>query len=157
MRTSTAAATRALAEEEFVQIELVNDLRNRVRKLSFDGYPGTSPVTKELLANWWSPERERRLFFCQLEAAETIIFLLETPAHLRQGLAIPGDQPNDSDSLTRGYKGLLRYACKMATGSGKTIVMAMLIAWSVINKSLNRHDGRFSHAVVLVRPTLTIK
>jgi type III restriction enzyme len=52
---------------------------------------------------------------------------------------------------------LTRYACKMATGSGKTVVMGMVIAWQVLNKLANPKDRRFSHAVLLVCPNLTIR
>ena len=52
---------------------------------------------------------------------------------------------------------LRRYFCKMATGSGKTVVMAMITAWSVLNKVYNRQDKRFSDAILVVCPNLTVK
>src|SRR5439155_20424065 len=52
---------------------------------------------------------------------------------------------------------LIRYCCKMATGSGKTIVMAMIGAWSVLNRVQNRQDTRFSDAVLILCPNLTVK
>jgi type III restriction enzyme len=60
------------------------------------GYPGATAVTDELLRHWSRPEREgnSRLFFCQREAAETVIFLTEARADLRQGLTIPRDEPS---------------------------------------------------------------
>ena len=99
----------------------------------------------------------RRLFFCQLEAAETIIWLTEAPPSERQGIEVPADVPFDEKSVGAGFGPLQRYCCKMATGSGKTVVMAMLIAWSVLNKVQNRQDKRFSDAVLAVCPNLTIK
>jgi type III restriction enzyme len=63
------------------------------------------------------------LFFCQLEAMETLIWLTEAPAAERVGVAIPSDG-----------SAFQRLCCKMATGSGKTVVMAMLVAWQVLNK-----------------------
>src|SRR5207247_5689357 len=56
-----------------------------------------------------------------------------------------------------GYTGFQRYACKMATGSGKTTVMGMLAAWSILNKLNSRSDNRFSDAVLVVCPNVTIR
>ncbi len=97
------------------------------------------------------------MFFCQLEAVETVIWLVEAPESEKQGIIIPGDAPNDPESIAKHYEELRRLGCKMATGSGKTLVMAMLIAWSVLNKVTNKHDRRFSDAVLVVCPNLTVK
>lgn len=156
-RPRTRPTLGAVAEEEFVELKTVNEIRKRVKEWGESGYQGATRITKELLEHWNNPERERKLFFCQREAAETIIWLIEAPPHLKQGIEIPLDEPIDPKSLEKGYKALRRYACKMATGSGKTVVMAMLIAWSVINKSANPKDSRFSDAVLIVCPNLTIK
>ena len=73
-----------------------------------------------------------------------------------QGIAVPRDEPSD-DRKSEGYSGFLRYACKMATGSGKTTVMGMLAAWSILNKVNDRSDGRFSDVVLVVCPNVTIR
>jgi len=132
-------------EEEFVPLDLVNLIRERVMAWRGRDYSGVSSITRQLLNHWNDPERERRLFFCQREAAETLIWLVEAPPAEKQGISIPKD-----NSLTR-------YACKMATGSGKTVVMGMVIAWQVLNKLTNPQDRRFSDAVLLVCPNLTIR
>ena len=120
------------------------------------GYPGVSRTTLELL-QWWRREgRKQRLFFAQLEAADTIIFLKEARADLRQGIEIPRDEPSD-DKKEQGYSGFTRYACKMATGGGKTTVMAMLAAWSILNKLADRSDSRFSDVVFIACPNVTIR
>ena len=126
-------------------MELVNTVRERVRYWRKQDYPGATPITRQLLNYWNNPERERKLFFCQLEATETLIWLVEALPSEKQGITIPKD-----NSLTR-------YACKMATGSGKTVVMGMVIAWHVLNKLANPQDRRFSDAVLLVCPNLTIR
>ena len=59
--------------------------------------------------------------------------------------------------MPEGVEAFRRYACKMATGSGKTTVMGMLIAWSILNKVAARGDARFSDVVLVVCPNLTIK
>jgi len=132
-------------EEEFVPLEIVNTIRERVSQWRQRGYPGTTAITRQLLAHWNNPNRERKLFFCQIEAAETLIWLNEAPPAEKQGIAIEKDN------------GLTRYAMKMATGSGKTVVMGMVIAWQVLNKLANPQDRRFSDAVLLVCPNLTIR
>lgn len=146
-----------LAEEQFVQLELVNTIRHRVGEWCRAGYPGATPITRQLLAYWSRPDRERKLFFCQREAAETVIWLTEVYATQRRGLRIPKDQPLDEASLHKDYKPLIRFGLKMATGAGKTVVMAMLIAWSVLNKVHNPQDPRFSDAILVLCPNLTVR
>ena len=132
----------------FVEIALVNQIRERVKAWREAGYPGVTSVTKRLLEYWTDPEEfeARRFFFCQLEAAETLIWLTEAPAADRVGIEVPSDG------------GAFRRVCsKMATGSGKTVVMAMLIAWQVLNKVAYRQDTRFSKNVLVIAPGLTVR
>jgi type III restriction enzyme len=145
LRPRTRGPQTSLLEEEFVPLEQVNTIRERVKAWRERGYPGVTPITRQLLNHWNNPERERKLFFCQREAAETIIWLVEASPAEKQGIVIPKDS------------GLTRYACKMATGSGKTVVMGMVIAWQVLNKLADPRDRRFSDAVLIVCPNLTIR
>jgi hypothetical protein len=76
-RARTRAGERQLpmlADEQFEELTVVNQVRAQVRQWRAAGYPGATPVTRQLLAHWTQPEREQRLFFCQLEVAETIIW-----------------------------------------------------------------------------------
>ena len=130
----------------FVEIPLVNQIRPRVRSWREADYPGVTSITKRLLDHWRDPEREQRLFFCQLEAIETLIWLTEAPPAERVGIEIPSDGGD-----------FVRQCCKMATGSGKTVVMAMAIAWHILNKVANPQDARFSKHVLVVAPGLTVK
>src|SRR5580700_4757867 len=139
------------------ELALVNLIRERVADWQKQGYPGTTRTTLELM-QWWTREgRERRLFFAQIEAAMSVIFLKEARADFLQGISIPRDEPSDDRKEKDGYSGFERYACKMATGSGKTTVMGMLAAWSILNKLNNRSDARFSDAVLVVCPNVTIR
>jgi type III restriction enzyme len=139
-----------------VELKLVNLVRERVKAWQTEGCPGVTRTTLELL-QWWHREgRERRLFFAQLEAAETVIFLREARQDFLQGINIPRDEPSD-ERKKDGYTGFPRYGCKMATGSGKTTVMGMLAAWSILNKVNNRSDGRFSDVALVVCPNVTIR
>ncbi|HEV3005031.1 MAG TPA: hypothetical protein VGX78_11250, partial [Pirellulales bacterium] len=139
-----------------IELLLVSRIRRQVSAWRSEGYPGASRTTLDLIA-WWRREgRNSRLFFAQLEAAETIIFLVEARADFRQGLAIPREALS-AEKQAEGYRGFQRYACKMATGSGKTTVMAMLAAWSILNKVNDRGDARFSDVVLVVCPNVTIR
>ena len=110
------------------ELALVNLIRERVADWQKQGYPGTSRTTLELI-QWWTREgREKRLFFAQIESATSVIFLKEARADFLQGISIPRDEPSDDRKEKDGYTGFERYACKMATGSGKTTVMGMLAA-----------------------------
>ena len=131
----------------FIEIPLVNQIRLRINDWRQVGYPGISGVTKRLLEHWHDQnERENPFFFCQLEAIETLIWLTEAPASEKVGIDIASDGGAFS-----------RLCSKMATGTGKTVVMAMLIAWQVLNKVTYPQDKRFSKNVFIVAPGLTIK
>jgi type III restriction enzyme len=92
-----------LADEHFVELAVVNGIREQVRGWRERGYPGVTHVTKRLLEHWTRDGRERQLFFCQCEAVETIIWLVETEAGRRMERGIPADLPADPDSVERGY------------------------------------------------------
>ncbi len=130
----------------FIELPLVNQIRERVDKWREAGYHGITSVTKELLEHWKNPDREMKLFFCQLEAMETLIWLVEAPESEKQGIEISGDGSP-----------FQRLCSKMATGSGKTIVMAMLIAWQIINKVTYPKETKFSKNVLVIAPGLTVK
>jgi len=69
----------------FYELHLVNRIRERVGAWRQNGYPGVTGVTKQLLTFWHhNPQREKRLFFCQLEAIETLIWLAEASPADRQ-------------------------------------------------------------------------
>jgi type III restriction enzyme len=120
----------------FVPLELPNRIRSRVTAWRDAGYPGVTGITERLLQHWRDPEPsegQRRFFFCQLEAIETLIWLAEAPPGDLQSVEIRGDGGP-----------FPRLCAKMATGSGKTLVMAMVIAWHVLNRVANPQDKRFS-------------
>ena len=132
----------------FREIPLVNRIRERVKAWRANGHPGVTGITKRLLEHWNDPEEfeSRRFFFCQLEAVETLIWLAEAPPSERVGIDIPSDGG-----------ALKRHCAKMATGSGKTVVMAMVIAWHVLNKVANTRDARFAKNILVVAPGLTVR
>lgn len=173
-----------IKEENQDDLPLINALRKDVRRWRESGYRGASQVTKDLL-NWWIREdRPRRLFFCQREAVETVIYLLELaiPSRLQASgfktfevdgenvsLLLKGEKPkfdNLGDDFfprlidpasDQNLLALRRLGCKMATGSGKTIVMAMLISWAFCNRGRNPSSTNFPNAVLVCAPNLTVK
>ena len=113
------------------------------------GQWGVTPETQRLLEHWRDPSRERKLFFCQREAVETLIYLSEVaPKRFRKQI---------EDANAEANPGLYRLACKMATGSGKTIVMGMIIAWHAVNKARRPKARMFSDAFLIVAPGITIR
>ncbi|MBK6530816.1 MAG: DEAD/DEAH box helicase family protein [Deltaproteobacteria bacterium] len=157
-RDPKAPAERYRDQEEGLAIELllVNRIRRQLDVWRAADYDGVTRTTLELLRHWRREGRRQRLFFAQLEAAETVIFLVEAEARFRQGVEVPLDDPGEAKRAA-GDKLLRRYACKMATGAGKTTVMAMLAAWSILNKLDSPDDARFSDAVLVVCPNVTIR
>ncbi|NDK17112.1 MAG: DEAD/DEAH box helicase family protein, partial [Armatimonadetes bacterium] len=175
---------RLFAEEQRDDLPLVNALRDDVRRWREAGYRGAEAVTRELLNHWSRADLPRRLFFCQREAVETIIYLAEmrmsgrssrtgfqrfalTDDDLRRLLArekpaLPGGSQEFFPTLIdrpamEALLPLTRLGCKMATGSGKTVVMAMLIAWAFCNRGRNRNSTQFPDAVLICCPNLTVK
>lgn len=133
------------------ELELVNLIRERLTHWRAGGHPGATRTTLDLIQHWRRDGRKQRLFFAQLEAAETVIFLQEARSDLLQGIDLP------PELVPEGVQAFRRYASKMATGSGKTTVMGMLAAWSILNKVAARGDARFSDVVLVICPNLTIR
>ncbi len=117
------------------------------------GYPDVTRTTARLLQYWNEPEREKKLFFCQVEAVETAIYITE--AARKRGDAWIENEIREANDLSN--PGLFRLALKMATGSGKTVVMGMLIAWHALNKLADSKDPRFSDTFLIVTPGITIR
>ena len=142
-----------------IELKLVNRIRARLagwRPLALKGEAGVTRTTMELMRHWRRDGRLHRLFFAQIEAAETNIFLNEARADFLQGIDVPYDEPGE-EAKAAGMRAFRRYACKMATGTGKTTVMGMLAAWSILNKVADRGDARYSDAVLIVCPNVTIR
>ncbi len=132
---------------------LINQIRERVSLWRGTGYPWTTRTTARLLEHWNVIDgRVQPLFFCQREAIETAIYLAE---------AAPRDHAFFVSTLAQYAnalnQGLFRVALKMATGTGKTVVMSLLIVWQTVNKARNPSDARFTDQFLVVTPGITIK
>ena len=146
-----AGARQASFDDQSNELTLVNIIRNAVADWRTKGYPNVTNATGRLLKHWRSDQTEPKLFFAQLEAIETLIYLCEVAAsrsHAWEQLAKANQEYND---------GLRRLAIKMATGTGKTAVMALTIIWQSVNHTLNPKDSKFTNKFVVVTPGTTIR
>jgi len=132
---------------------LINDVRRQVELWRARNYPGVTAISRKLMQYWADTSRDNRVLFCQREAAETAIYLAESAG--RHGE--PDFRTRISEQNVLHNEGLPRVALKMATGSGKTVVMAMLVAWQTINKTFSPQDVRFAKRFLVVTPGITIR
>jgi type III restriction enzyme len=149
MRLSTA-------EQQYQATSNVERVRRKIdewRKLPESQWRVT-PETARLLRYWRAGNGTPRPFFCQVEAVETAIWLTEVAPQDKDGKEILELLGNASREANPG---LLRVALKLATGAGKTTVMAMLIAWQTINAVRHPNSPRFTRGFLLVTPGLTIR
>lgn len=137
----------------------INDLRGYVdvwRKLPNPSDWLVSPETQRLLQHWRSHQFQSvRPFFCQVEAVETVIWLTEVAP--RRGKSEKGFLEHLASANAEANPGLTRLALKLATGAGKTTVMAMLIAWQTINAARRPSSSQFTRGFLIVAPGLTIR
>lgn len=140
-------------QDRLKENDTINRIRAQVRKWRMGGYVHVTNTTKKLLQYWQREGRERRLFFCQIEAIETAIYLTEVAKSYGDGW-IEEDLVRENNAANHD---VYRIAFKMATGSGKTLVMAMLIAWHTLNKFANPQDSRFGDTFLVVTPGITIR
>jgi len=137
---------------------LINEVRHEIdtwRKLPKSAW-GVTAETARLLEHWRHYEFNGvRPFFCQIEAVETMIWLTEVagPKH-RTGSRILKHLENANGEANPE---LFRIALKLATGAGKTTVMAMLIAWQTVNAVRSPGSRKFTRGFLIVTPGLTIR
>ena len=145
-------------EQQYDPTSIINEVRRTVdvwRSLPNPNQWQVTPETARLLQHWRHHKfSDIRPFFCQLEAAETAIWLIEVAPQSRNGKRV-------LDHLVSANKDanpeLLRIALKLATGAGKTTVMAMLIAWQTVNAVRHEASKNFTRGFLVCTPGLTIK
>ena len=144
---------------------VVNEVREQVDRWRREKPSNwnVTPETARLLDHWRNYDfKGVRPFFCQLEAIETIIWLSEVAPTLGKAGKVALDYleraSNDAyPDSTPPTERLMRIALKLATGAGKTTVMAMLIAWQTVNAVRRPNSKRFTKGFLIVAPGLTIK
>jgi len=160
-RSGKSSAQASLLGDDDWQYDpawMINDIRQHVkswRELPETADWGATPATRRLLDYWRNHNfASIRPFFCQREAVETIIWLTEVARGQKQYKRI-------WDHLEGGNKeanpALFRLAMKMATGAGKTTVMAMLIAWQTVNAVRMPSSKNYSNGFLIIAPGITIR
>ena len=147
------------AEQQYDPTSIINDLRSYVDQWRILSNPNdwkVTPETARLLQHWRHHRFNNiRPFFCQVEAVETAIWLTEVAP--KAGKSAKEFLEHLSNANNEANPDLMRLALKMATGAGKTTVMAMLIAWQTINKVRRPNSRKFTRGFLVVTPGLTIK
>ena len=145
------------AQQQYDQAPIINELRTYVdtwRNLPKSAWQVT-PETARLLDHWRNHKFSGlRPFFCQIEAVETAIWLTEVAPQSKAGKRFVNHLANANNDANPE---LMRLALKLATGAGKTTVMAMLIAWQTINAARRPNSKKFTRGFLIVAPGLTIK
>ena len=131
------------------ELKLINRIRQEVADWRDAGYPGVTTTTRDLI-NHWTDREEFPLYFAQIDAVLTHIYLRETrPLDITKELERINIQYND---------GFDRMAHKMATATGKTPVMAMLILWQAANHyASGQQDSQFVRRFLLLTPGITVR
>jgi len=147
------------AKQQYDPTSIINDLRYQVdqwRRLPSPNDWQVTPETERLLQHWRHHKFSSfRPFFCQIEAVETAIWLTEVAPKI--GKTGKGFIEHLANANRDANPELMRLALKLATGAGKTTVMAMLIAWQTINASRRSNSPHFTRGFLVVAPGLTIK
>lgn len=145
-------------DQQYNPTPIINEIRNHVeswRNLKAETDWGVTPTTQKLLRHWRTHQFEGpRPFFCQIEAVETLIWLTEVAPRRPQYKRI---QEYLRAANAQANPELFRMALKMATGTGKSTVMAMLIAWQTLNAVRTPSTKTFSKGFLIITPGLTIK
>ncbi|RAZ42104.1 restriction endonuclease [Polynucleobacter paneuropaeus] len=144
--------------QQYDPTPIINEVRNNVsawRSLVNPSQWQVTPETARLLQHWRSFEFNGvRPFFCQLEAVETAIWLTEVAPHIKSAKPLLDHLASANNDANPG---LSRLALKLATGAGKTTVMAMIIAWQTVNAVRRPNSKNFTRGFLVVAPGLTIK
>ena len=144
--------------QEYDPTPMINEVRSYVatwRALPNPTQWQVTPETARLLQHWRSHNFSGvRPFFCQVEAVETAIWLTEVAPQSKAGKRFLEHLANANGEANPG---LMRLALKLATGAGKTTVMAMIIAWQTVNAVRRSGSKNFTRGFLIVAPGLTIK
>lgn len=146
-------------EQQYDHTAIINGVRREVdkwRSLPNSNDWKVTPETARLLQHWRHHNFSGiRPFFCQVEAVETAIWLTEVAPHTgKTGKAFLDHLVNANNDANPE---IMRLALKLATGAGKTTVMAMIIAWQTINSVHRPQSKRFTRGFLIVAPGLTIR
>ena len=145
------------ADQQYLK-DVINRVRDHVTRWRAIPDPKdwrVTPETARILRHWRSHRFSSiRPFFCQVEAAETVVWFTEVAKRTKAGRDL---LQHLEDASLDANPDLSRLALKLATGAGKTTVMAMLIAWQTINAVRHPASPRFTRGFLVVAPGITIR
>jgi type III restriction enzyme len=155
----TGDADVSTQAQQYDPTSIINEVRSLVeewRSLPNPNQWQVTPETARLLQHWRHHQfNNLRPFFCQIEAVETIIWLTEVAPNM--GKRAKGILDHLVNANNDANPELMRAALKLATGAGKTTVMAMLIAWQTVNAVRRPQSKQFTRGFLVVTPGITIK
>ena len=132
----------------------VNRIRELIAKWKEKDYPEATPITKELLRHWTEPQQRRGLYFAQQEAILTAVWLSESAHETEEGRNILSWLSGINDYFNEGVP---RVCLQMATGSGKTGVMAAIILWQTANHKAFPKSPKYTSNFLAITPGITVK
>ena len=143
---------------------LVAQVRRKVKEFRDGGYSGASDTSRSLL-NWWFNESHLlpradgtmvkfEYYFAQREALETIIYLYDVVC-AKDKFDLMRFDSTSAVSAQMFDETWRRYVIKMATGSGKTKVMSLALAWSFFHK-LYESDSELSRNFLVIAPNIIV-
>ena len=140
-------------------LELVNEIRDEVEAWRQSGFLGATGVTKTLMRHWTTTDVDgykprKGLYYAQQEAIATRVWLTEIAPQSPKGRSILQEIDDANDAINEGTP---RFCHMMATGTGKTAVMAALILWQTFNHREYPNDARFTNRFLAIAPTITVK
>ena len=133
---------------------------NAVKEWRDAGYPGTTETTRRLLAWWFDTDHEVdgqpfKFYEAQRRAIEALVYTYEVARRRNNRELLEAFLPNpDVRLLQHGY--FARYAIKMATGSGKTMVMALSVVWSYLNSINEPEAGDYATSFLVIAPNVIV-
>ncbi|QDV45809.1 Type III restriction enzyme, res subunit [Stieleria neptunia] len=144
--------------QKYDEIPIINELRSHIdewRKWPNSSEWQVTPETARLLQHWRHHDFQGiRPFFCQVEAVEVAIWLTEVAPKSANGKKFLAHLANAN---AEANPEIMRLALKLATGAGKTTVMAMLVAWQTINAVRRPSSKKFTKGFLIVTPGITIR
>jgi type III restriction enzyme len=159
-KKKTDAATAPLYDVKTTTAPCVPAIRDQVDRWRADGYPGASDTTLRLLNHWFLTDhrlangRKFAYHYSQRFAVETLIYLSEI-AQVRRQKGLIETYATRQDLKLLQYDDFARYCVKMATGSGKTKVMALAVAWQYFNAVAEARDD-FAKSFLLIAPNVIV-
>ncbi|MFA6597153.1 MAG: DEAD/DEAH box helicase family protein [Ignavibacteriaceae bacterium] len=148
-------------QEQLSTAACVPAIREAVKEWRADKYKGITETTRELLNFWFNTDHvlyngmNFHYHLAQREAIETLIFIFEVKKIRNRKDLLESFAFTTQDLRLPPYDDFARYCVKMATGSGKTKVMAMAVVWQFAN-AVREDDTQFAKNFLILAPNVIV-